>query len=53
MMWLAEFVAAQKTQFLDDVTAGKGDQWTVAMGNEAGGASLFFILTYDPNTNSI
>ena len=47
---LAEFIAAQKTQYLSAVQAGNGKDWVVAMGNEAGGmrhilaAALLFTL---------
>lgn len=34
---LADFLALQKETFLDDLKRGKFDNWTFAMGNEAGG----------------
>lgn len=34
---LADFVSKTKDQYLQDVKDGKGGDWTVAMGNEAGG----------------
>jgi len=33
---LAEFVSQAKHRYLQDVKAGKGGDWTIAMGNEAG-----------------
>lgn len=36
---LAEFLVAQKEKFLDDLKRGKKGNWTIAMGNEAGGRS--------------
>ncbi|KAH8102210.1 DHH phosphoesterase [Cristinia sonorae] len=33
---LAEFMKEQKTKYLEAVKAGKGREWTVVMGNEAG-----------------
>ena len=34
---LADFVSQTKNRYLQDVKDGKGGDWTVAMGNEAGG----------------
>ena len=34
---LAEFVSQTKSRYLRDVSDGKGGDWIVAMGNEAGG----------------
>jgi hypothetical protein len=34
---LAEFVSQTKSRYLKDVHDGKGGDWTVAIGNEAGG----------------
>ena len=34
---LAEFVSQTKNRYLQDVKDGKGGDWVVAMGNEAGG----------------
>lgn len=34
---LADFVSQTKKRYLQDVKDGKGGDWTVAMGNEAGG----------------
>ena len=34
---LADFVSQTKSRYLQDVKDGKGADWTVAMGNEAGG----------------
>jgi hypothetical protein len=34
---LADFVSQTKNRYLQDVKDGKGANWTVAMGNEAGG----------------
>ena len=34
---LADFVSQIKNRYLQDVEAGKGGDWIVAMGNEAGG----------------
>ena len=34
---LADFVSQTKNRYLQDVKDGKGADWTVAMGNEAGG----------------
>jgi hypothetical protein len=33
----AEFAQRRKSQYLQDVEAGKGTEWVVVMGNEAGG----------------
>lgn len=37
---LAGFLQSQKELFFEDLEAGKGKGWTVAVGNEAGGESL-------------
>ena len=37
---LAEFVSQTKNRYLQDVKDGKGADWTVAMGNGAGGECL-------------
>lgn len=34
---LADFVSQTKSRYLQDVKDGKGGDWIVAMGNEAGG----------------
>lgn len=34
---LAEFLTEQKESFLDDLRRGRRGNWTIAMGNEAGG----------------
>ena len=39
---LAEFLQNQKSRYLKDVEEGKGGEWTVVMGNEAGGIPPFF-----------
>jgi exopolyphosphatase len=36
---LSEHLKATKERYLADVRNGKGGDWTVVMGNEAGGAS--------------
>ena len=34
---LGKFLQESKSAYLDAVKEGKGDEWTVVMGNEAGG----------------
>jgi hypothetical protein len=34
---LANFLSEQKHDYLQAVEGGRGTEWTVAMGNEAGG----------------
>ena len=34
---LARWLSTSKTLYLKDVEKGKGDEWTVVMGNESGG----------------
>ena len=41
---LARWLSASKTLYLKDVEKGKGDEWTVVMGNESGGERS--VLTY-------
>ena len=36
---LSQFLASSKDRYLNDVQQGKGRNWTVVMGNEAGGRS--------------
>ena len=36
-MALSAFLREKKASYLDAVKAGKGSDWTVVMGNEAGG----------------
>lgn len=36
---LASFLSEQKQKFLEDVTKGRQQDWTIVMGNEAGGVS--------------
>jgi hypothetical protein len=38
---LAQFLANQKAQYIRDVSQNNGAEWTVVMGNEAGGMFLF------------
>ena len=47
---LARWLSASKTLYLKDVEKGKGDEWTVVMGNESGGERS--ALTY-PSSESI
>lgn len=44
---LADFLKAQKEQYLKAVEEGKGKEWLVVMGNEAGGmlVALFCRVT--------
>ena len=37
---LVDFVSQTKSRYLQDVGHDKGGEWTVAMGNEAGGEYL-------------
>ena len=37
---LVDFVSQTKNRYLQDVGHDKGGEWTVAMGNEAGGEYL-------------
>jgi hypothetical protein len=34
---LSQFLASQKDRYLNDVSKGLGNEWTIVMGNEAGG----------------
>lgn len=45
---LADFLQNQKTRYLKDVDEGKGGNWTVVMGNEAGGRSSILCVTRPP-----
>lgn len=45
---LAEFLQSQKTRYLKDVEDGKGGNWTVVMGNEAGGEDYSSISVTRP-----
>ena len=36
-MTLSDFLLKSKTDYLNDVKNGSGREWTVVMGNEAGG----------------
>jgi hypothetical protein len=37
---LSTFLSSQKSLYLQDIQNGKGKEWTVVMGNEAGGESI-------------
>ncbi|KAG5651792.1 hypothetical protein H0H81_007378 [Sphagnurus paluster] len=52
---LAKFLSETKARYLSDINAtpSKGREWTVAMGNEAGGASIFPIEHKHISKNSI
>lgn len=49
---LSEFLQAQKTQYLKAVEEGKGKEWTVVTGNEAGGTYRGRILYMSVITNT-
>lgn len=48
---LAEFVSKQKSQYLDAIQEGKGREWVVAMGNEAGGTRTIALTSFQPVSN--
>lgn len=41
---LSAFLAANRAQFLEDVAKDGAKNWTVVMGNEAGGAFLVYLI---------
>ena len=45
---LAQFLIESKTNYLKDVGAGKGKDWTLVMGNEAGGKCGVFLAADTP-----
>ena len=47
---LAEFLKEQKETFLEDLRRGRSGNWTIAMGNEAGGESWRATITSPFNT---
>jgi exopolyphosphatase len=42
---LSTFLSSQKSLYLQDIQNGKGKEWTVVMGNEAGGESILLVCT--------
>ena len=53
MSSLEKFLEQQKHDYLRAVESGRGKEWTVAMGNEAGGIQSLFmreLITHRPHT---
>jgi hypothetical protein len=41
---LADFLASSKEKYLQDIRNDKADEWTISMGNEAGGKVTEILL---------
>ena len=50
-MALSAFLKEKKVSYLDAVKEGKGSEWTVVMGNEAGGKREHRGTHVAPNTD--